>query len=76
MNMFTMTQALQNALTNPLLTDNATQKAGPAFGDLDRMEDFWDVSKNGGILHFLIYFSWIVHVPNSCPEYVLGNLVQ
>lgn len=44
MNMFTLTQALQNAFIGPKLNDTKTNKSGPAFPDLDRMEDFWDVN--------------------------------
>jgi hypothetical protein len=45
MNMFTLTKALQSVFIDPQLTDSSNNKAGPAFGDLDRMEDFWDVRK-------------------------------
>ncbi|CAF1607821.1 unnamed protein product, partial [Adineta ricciae] len=40
-NMFLLTQALQSVFTDPQLTDETNNKTGPAFTDLDRMEDFW-----------------------------------
>ena len=41
--MFNLTQALQAVFTGPKLTDKSNNKAGPAFADFDRMEDFWQV---------------------------------
>lgn len=43
--MYILTQALQNNFINPQLTDESNNKTGPAFPDLDRMEDFWQVKK-------------------------------
>jgi hypothetical protein len=43
--MFILTQALQNIFIGPQLTDYSNNKTGPAFPDLDRMEDFWQVKK-------------------------------
>ncbi|CAF1607541.1 unnamed protein product [Adineta ricciae] len=40
-NMFLLTQALKSVFTDPQLTDETNNKTGPAFTDLDRMEDFW-----------------------------------
>lgn len=43
-NMFILTRALNNIFVGPKLTDSSSGKAGPAFPDFDRMEDFWDVT--------------------------------
>jgi hypothetical protein len=43
-NMFILTRALNNIFIGPKMTDSFTGKAGPAFQDLDRMEDFWQVT--------------------------------
>ncbi len=63
MNMFTLTKALQSVFIDPQLTDPSNNKAGPAFNDLDRMEDFWDVRKKK--IFYLILFSSIVYDNNS-----------
>lgn len=58
MNMFTLTQALQNAFIGPRLTDPSNGKAGPAFADLDRMEDFWEVNTSQSLHFFCYWFSF------------------
>lgn len=57
-NMLILTEALQSVFIDPKLTDESNNKTGPSFGDLDRMEDFWRVSKRGEIFqNFEILFS-------------------
>ncbi|CAF3527805.1 unnamed protein product [Rotaria socialis] len=40
-NMLVLTQALQNVFINPRLFDPSSNKSGPSFQTLDRMDDFW-----------------------------------
>jgi hypothetical protein len=51
-NMYILTQALESAFINPQLTDESNNKTGPAFPDLDRMEDFWQVKKKKSLFSF------------------------
>jgi hypothetical protein len=45
-NMYTLTQALKGAFIDPRLTDQSSNKSGPSFSELSRMEQFWEVGKN------------------------------
>ncbi len=59
-NMYTLTHALKGVFVDTHMTDQSTNKSGPSFPELTRMEEFWEVGKkeNGNIcINFLLLIS-------------------
>jgi hypothetical protein len=44
-NMYTLTHALKGVFVDTHMTDQSTNKSGPSFPELTRMEEFWEVGK-------------------------------
>jgi hypothetical protein len=59
-NMYTLTHALKGVFVDTHMTDQSTNKSGPSFPELTRMEEFWEVGRNktGSIyINFLLLIS-------------------
>lgn len=41
---YTLTQALKGVFVDGHMTDPSTNKSGPSFTELTRMEEFWEVN--------------------------------
>jgi len=42
---YTLTQALKGVFVGTHMTDQSSNKSGPSFTELTRMEEFWEVKK-------------------------------
>jgi len=42
---YTLTQALKGVFVDAHMVDQLTNKSGPSFNELTRMEEFWEVEK-------------------------------
>lgn len=60
-NTYTLTQALKGVFVDGHMMDQSTNKTGPSFTELTRMEEFWDVRRTSHILiDFLSTYFFIV----------------
>jgi 3-deoxy-D-manno-octulosonic acid (KDO) 8-phosphate synthase len=54
---YTLTQALKGVFVDTHMTDQSSNKSGPSFTELTRMEEFWEVKNPTNRDFFLNSFS-------------------
>jgi len=74
---YTLTQALKGVFVDPHMVDQSTNKSGPSFNELTRMEQFWQVGKTTQRkTQECFFFYLIVYDRSGCSWSVYRKLVQ